>query len=583
MALTAPSRANSPHSVGRRATLSVGAPVSPVSVQSTGPAGTIRTARRNAGTAVVESEGRYRQLFDHALDAIVFVDDNGRYVEANPAACEMLGWSHDQMLVRGPADLMVDAASVDDLGAAWTQFRARDVAKSKSTTKRGYVRLRRADGSVCEAEFAAVANVTTGLHLCVLRDATERRRTERLTAQRLATLDALAGMPTTASVEDLAAAVCAAVVGCGDVPEVAVLALEPPDRIVIIGAAMAEATRRAGLPPVLAGPRAAAIIDAANEGPWVDDWSDAGGRPSQDLVDGLEIAAVAWAPLHADGRLIGLLAVGGSASATDQRQRLPDLADLASVIAGSSLGRSLRARASLNASRDRIRKIVEDGAFHPVFQPIVDLETGQAVGYEALTRFDDGTAPEIVFAEASGCGLSMELEIATARSALLAASPLPANRFININVSPQLILAREPLRSMLREWGFGVILEITEHDKVDDYDAIRLAMAEIGDRVQLAVDDAGSGFASLRHILELRPAMVKLDRSLIVDIDSDPARQALVAGMVHFAGRLQFSLLAEGVETQAEQTTLLALGVSRAQGYLFGRPVQATDLVSART
>jgi PAS domain S-box-containing protein len=128
MALTAPSRANSVHPVSRRARLSLAAPVPPASVASTGPAGTVRTARRIARATIVESEGRYRQLFDHALDAIVFVDNNGRYVEANPAACEMLGWSHDQMLERGPADLMVDLASVADLDAAWTRFRARDVA-----------------------------------------------------------------------------------------------------------------------------------------------------------------------------------------------------------------------------------------------------------------------------------------------------------------------------------------------------------------------------------------------------------------------------------------------------------------------
>jgi PAS domain S-box-containing protein len=582
MALTAPLLSTAVRSIGRRAPLSVAALLSPTSVLTTGATRTARTARRSAEAALMESEGRYRQLFDHALDAIVFVDDSGRYVEANPAACAMLGWTHDQLLERGPADLMVDLTSFADIEPVWTRFRARGVSAPRAATARGYVRLRRADGTICEAEYAAVANVTVGLHLCVLRDATERRRTERLTAQRLATLDALAGMPANAPVEDLAAAVCAAVVGCGDVPEVAVLAVEPPDRIVIVGAAMADATRTAGLPPIPAGRRAAAIIGAANHGAWVDDWSDVDGQPSEDLVNGLRIAAVAWAPLHAGGQLIGLLAVGGSASATDQRQRLPDLVDLASVIAGSSLGSSLRERASVSSSRDRIRKILDTGAFRPVFQRIVDIESGQSVGYEALTRFDDGTAPDMVFAEASACGLSMELEIATARSALLAASPLPANRFININVSPRLILAREPLRSMLREWGFGVILEITEHSKVDDYDALRGAVADIGDHVQLAVDDAGSGFATLRHILELRPAMVKLDRSLIAGIDTDPARQALVAGLVHFAARLEFSLLAEGVETAAEQTTLLALGVSRAQGYLFGAPVSAADLVASR-
>lgn len=213
---------------------------------------------------------------------------------------------------------------------------------------------------------------------------------------------------------------------------------------------------------------------------------------------------------------------------------------------------------------------------------MVDLESGQVLGYEALTRFNDGREPDAVFAEAAAAGLRMELEIATAEAALLAAGPLPANRFININVSPELILAREPLRSMLREWGFGVVLELTEHTPVADYGAVRDAIADIGEHIQLAVDDAGAGFASLRHILELRPSMVKLDRTLIDGVDADPARQALIAGMVHFAARLEFTLLAEGIETEAERTTLLELGVTRAQGFLFGRPTTAARLGRAR-
>lgn len=185
----------------------------------------------------------------------------------------------------------------------------------------------------------------------------------------------------------------------------------------------------------------------------------------------------------------------------------------------------------------------------PVFQAVVDLESGETLAYEALTRFTDGTPPDVIFAEAAAAGMSIPLEAATARAALEAASPLPANLPIHINVSPELILAGQPLRGTLREWGFGVVLEVTEHAPISDYGAVRDAVTALGAAARLAVDDAGAGFASLRHILELRPAVVKLDISIIRGIESDPARQALVAGMVHFAARLDFALVAEGVET----------------------------------
>ena len=85
----------------------------------------------------------------------------------------------------------------------------------------------------------------------------------------------------------------------------------------------------------------------------------------------------------------------------------------------------------------------------------------------------------------------------------------------------------------------ALVLEVTEHAAVMDYEEFRNAIHRLGPTVRLAIDDAGAGFASLRHILELRPAFVKLDRSLVAGIDHDEARQALVAGMVHFAQQTQ--------------------------------------------
>ena len=91
----------------------------------------------------------------------------------------------------------------------------------------------------------------------------------------------------------------------------------------------------------------------------------------------------------------------------------------------------------------------------------------------------------------------------------------------------------------------------------------------------LAVDDAGSGYSSLRHILELRPTYAKLDISLVHGIDADDLRQALAAGLQYFARKTGCRLIAEGVETSEEADVLQRLGIEFAQGYLFGQPVLA--------
>jgi hypothetical protein len=148
-----------------------------------------------------------------------------------------------------------------------------------------------------------------------------------------------------------------------------------------------------------------------------------------------------------------------------------------------------------------------------------------------------------------------------------------------VNVSAELVLAGEPLGSILQPVGRQTVLELTEHVEVTDYAALRAAIARLGPDVRLAVDDAGAGFSSFRHILELAPDYVKLDHGITHGISGDPARQALVAGMVHFAGKTGATLIAEGVETEGEARELLALGVSLGQGYHLGRPALAGRLV----
>jgi EAL domain-containing protein (putative c-di-GMP-specific phosphodiesterase class I) len=140
-------------------------------------------------------------------------------------------------------------------------------------------------------------------------------------------------------------------------------------------------------------------------------------------------------------------------------------------------------------------------------------------------------------------------------------------------------LAGEPLERLLRRARQPIVLELTEHTVVQDYPALRHAIVALGPSVRVAIDDAGAGYASMQHVVEVRPNLVKLDISLVRGIDGDSARQALIAGMRYFAEETNCLLLGEGVETSAELETLDRLGVVLGQGYLLGRPGPAPDHV----
>jgi len=150
-----------------------------------------------------------------------------------------------------------------------------------------------------------------------------------------------------------------------------------------------------------------------------------------------------------------------------------------------------------------------------------------------------------------------------------------------LNVSPALILDPAWLSDLLSTANRDITIELTEHAPVEDYAALRAALTEMPVGVRVAVDDAGAGFASLRHIAELQPAFVKLDISLVRGITEDPIRQALVAGLVFFAQRTGSELIAEGIETEEEASIVTSLGVRYGQGFLIGRPAPAADWLVA--
>lgn len=230
----------------------------------------------------------------------------------------------------------------------------------------------------------------------------------------------------------------------------------------------------------------------------------------------------------------------------------------------------------------RVRAVIADEDFHPVFQPIVALETGRTLAVEALTRFtaQPHRSPDRWFDEAHAVGRGIELEVATLRAALAAAEGLAAPIAVSVNVSPAALIDAR-LLACLDEHGHGrpLIVEITEHAPIGDYAILESALTALRERgVRIAIDDAGAGFASLRHVVRLGPDVIKLDMSLTRDVHRDPVRRALAGSLADFSRRTGSMLIAEGVEHTAELEVLRALGVHAAQGYLLCRPVPVDEL-----
>jgi EAL domain-containing protein (putative c-di-GMP-specific phosphodiesterase class I) len=232
--------------------------------------------------------------------------------------------------------------------------------------------------------------------------------------------------------------------------------------------------------------------------------------------------------------------------------------------------------------RQRIARVLAGVGLRIVFQPISNLETGGVAGVEALARFADGRGPATWFAEAQSVNLEEDLDLVAARAALAHLDHLPPGAFLSVNVSPGTAVS-DPFRELFESLpAERVILEITEHAQIEDYEALDEALRWVRRRGgRVAVDDAGAGFASLRHILSLAPDMIKLDISLTRNIDSDQARHALARALITFAEEIRAIMVAEGIETQAELEALQELGVAYGQGFHLARPAKM-EAVAAR-
>ena len=223
----------------------------------------------------------------------------------------------------------------------------------------------------------------------------------------------------------------------------------------------------------------------------------------------------------------------------------------------------------------RLGAVLDGGRIRMVFQPICQLDCSDVVGYESLARFDlePFRPPNVWFSEAEEVGLGVDMELVAVRLALEGLRSMPADSFLTVNVSPEAVMS-ERLATLLAPHDCArLVLEITEHAQVEDYERLLDILTTLrASGIRLAVDDAGAGFASLHHILLLQPDVIKLDISLVRDIDADPVKRALASSLVTFAREIGSTITAEGVETPDELRTLVDLGVPWGQGYHLGRP-----------
>ncbi|MDP8970153.1 MAG: EAL domain-containing protein [Actinomycetota bacterium] len=279
----------------------------------------------------------------------------------------------------------------------------------------------------------------------------------------------------------------------------------------------------------------------------------------------------------ADGRVYGTLCCFSATADDSLNDRDLAMMRVFADLTAAQLDRDLERERREVETVTRLQAAIAGEGVRMVFQPIIDIDSRGPIGFEALARFGSAPSrgPDVWFTEAAALGLAVDLELTAVGLALRDLPRLPAHAYLAVNVSPATAVSGR-LDAMLSDVAVHrVVLEITEHHIIDRYDQLEAALAGLRRRgLRIAVDDAGAGYASFRHILRLRPDLIKLDMTLTRDIDRDRPRRALASALISFARDTGSAIVAEGVETAEELRTVRLLGVTAAQGYHVGRPTE---------
>ncbi|NTV89225.1 MAG: EAL domain-containing protein, partial [Clostridiales bacterium] len=236
-------------------------------------------------------------------------------------------------------------------------------------------------------------------------------------------------------------------------------------------------------------------------------------------------------------------------------------------------------------------EILKNGDIKTLFQPIISLKDGSILGYEALSRGPGNSVfenPERLFDFARMYGRLWELELLCRFKALENISKFNIPYYIFLNVDPHIIdddkFQKGFTKDFLSEFHINatnIVFEITEKNSVNDMQGFKKIIDNYKNQgYKIAIDDAGSGYSGLKLITDIHPHYLKLDMTLIRDIDKDGLKYALIKTFHDFCTVSDIKLVAEGIETENEMNTLIDIGIDYGQGYLIQRPMDNLPLIS---
>ncbi|BBK37893.1 hypothetical protein STAQ_29710 [Allostella sp. ATCC 35155] len=296
------------------------------------------------------------------------------------------------------------------------------------------------------------------------------------------------------------------------------------------------------------------------------------------ITDAVPIGSHASLPIRLrDGTPFGMFCCLSPRANPSLNQRDLDTMRVFADLVARQVNADLDQRRLLRERRAVIEEVIQDRRFEMVYQPIVDLVGMETVAYEALCRFapQPYRSPDQWFQDATIVGLGVELELLVVEAAVADLAVLPDGMSLSINVSAATAVSGGLAAALGTRSLNRIILELTEHDRVEDYGLLQSNLAMLRSAgLRLAVDDAGAGYSGLQHLVRIAPDVIKMDMSLTRGIDRDPARRALASAMIFYGRETGSILLAEGIETEAELAMLRRLGFTRGQGYLLGRPAR---------
>jgi diguanylate cyclase (GGDEF)-like protein/PAS domain S-box-containing protein len=543
------------------------------------------------------AEAYFQTLVQDTSDAILIVGDDGIVRYATPSAASIFG----DIIVEGvPLQDLVQDGERNDLVRALGRMREQAGRQSYY----GDMRITRRDNVSVQVQVRCSdlrGESTVGGMVLTLRDVTEHHQLEEELKHR-AFHDALTGLPNRLLFQDRAARGLVATRRGGTTAGVLFVDLDDfkvvndtmghsvgDELLVAAGTRLASAVRDSDMAARLGGDEFAVLVENVADSAAVDAFAErivqAFGEPFA-LTDGSVLSTAT----------VGVATTEESAD-VDELLRHADLALYAAKAAGKRQWRRYQPILSAGMVRRReVRAALEDAVknseFNLVYQPIVDLTTGQVAGFESLVRWRHiqwgmmYPAQFIELAEETGhivpLGSWVLGQAAADVSQWARRIARPAPLYVSVNVSARQF--RDPgfvdgVRRVLAESGLApsaLMLELTESVLIRRDERIHADLSELkAIGVQLAIDDFGTGYSSLSYLRELPFDVLKIDKSFIEGIGTSQQRLALVEGIISIAGTLHLSVIAEGIEAELQRELLVSMGCQYGQGYLLAMPVEA--------